>query len=473
MKHLTKNAKKWTSLGILLAVGLVIWYIPVPSGFSQQAWHLFAIFVATALGFMLRPLPSGGVTLLAIVTALLTGTLTIGQAFSGLTSDTIWLIVSAFLFSRGLIKTGLGTRIAYYLMGRFGSSSLKLGYAFSLGDLIISTFVPSNTARSGGIVYPIVRSVSEVAGSTPEKEPRKLGAYLVMSTVHNDNMASLFTMTAAAGNLLVVSFAQQIAGIELTWAGWFLYMVAPVLVMFALTPLIMYRFYPPEDKDTTASQQIAREKLHELGPICVKEKILSVILLITIAGWATSSLTGIKAATFALIGLALMLLFEIVSWDEVISEKAAWDVMFWMGGMYSIAASLSDMDFFTVFSEKVQTSLSGISWPVGFALLIALFLVTTYVFASGISHILAMYPVFLTIAIGLGVPPYLAVLGLGVCTCIDQTMTHYSSGPAALYFGSGYVKQNTWWAFGAVMVVINAVVFGVLGLLWWKVLGLW
>ncbi|MDR1386347.1 MAG: anion permease [Propionibacteriaceae bacterium] len=473
MKNLSQAQKKWLSLALLVAVGAGIWFIPAPDGFSVQAWHLFAIFVSTALGFMLRPLPSGGITVLAIAVALLTGTLKLGQAFTGLTSDVIWLIVSAFLFSRGLIKTGLGVRIAYLLMGKFGSSSLKLGYAFSLGDLIISTFVPSNTARSGGIVYPVVRSVSEVAGSTPEDNPRKLGAYLVMTTVHNDNMASLFTLTGAAGNLLVVSFAAQIAGVQLSWASWLLYMSVPVLIMFILTPLLMYRFYPPGVKDTSSSQLAAREKLRQLGPISRQEKMLSAIFLVAVLGWATTSLTGIKAATFALLGLALMLLFDIVSWDEVISEKSAWDVMFWMGGMYSIADNLAKMDFFTVFSSKVQASLAHVSWPVGIAVLVFVFLITTYVFASGISHILALYTVFLALAVALGVPPYLAVLALAVCTCIDQTMTHYSSGPAAVYFGSGYVKQNHWWVIGAVMVAINTVVFGTVGLGWWKLLGLW
>lgn len=422
---------------------------------------------------MFRPLPSGGVTLVALVFALLTNTLTIPQAFSGLTSDTIWLIVSAFLFSRGLIKTGLGSRIAYFLMGKFGSSSLKLGYAFSLGDLIISTFIPSNTARSGGIVYPIVRSVSEVANSTPDKNPRKLGAYLIMTTVHNDNMASLLTMTGAAGNLLVVGFAAQIANVNISWATWLLAMSVPTLFMFVITPLLLHRMYPPEAKDTSEAKQIAQDELTRMGPISKHEKILSVIFALTIIGWATTLLTGIKAATVALVGLTLMLVLDIITWEEVVSEKGAWDVMFWMGGMYSLADNLSKMEFFDVFSDKISTSLTNISWPIGLSILVFLFLITTYIFASGISHILALYPVFLTIAVGLGVPPYLAVLSLGVCTCIDQTMTHYSSGPAALYFGSGYIKQVTWWRFGVIMLLINVVVFGTLGLGWWKLLGYW
>jgi DASS family divalent anion:Na+ symporter len=458
---------------VIAAVGTGIWFAPRPDGFTQDAWQLFAIFVATALGFMLRPLPSGAVTVMAIVVALLTQTMDIGQAFSGLTSNIIWLIVSAFLFSRGLIKTGLGTRIAYYLMAKLGSSSLKLGYAFSLGDLVISTFVPSNTARSGGIVYPVVRSVASVAGSTPEKDPRKLGGYLVMSTVHNDNQASLLTLTAAAGNLLVVSFASQIADVELTWATWLAYMSLPVIALFVLTPWLMYRLYPPTIRDTSAAQQAARDKLRELGPVSLQEKILAGIFLITVIGWATTSITGVKAATFALLGLALMLIANVVSWSEVTNEKNAWDVMIWMGGMYSIADNLAQRDFFAVFSEKVQAALAGISWPVGLTVLLIVFLGLKYLFTSGISYILALYPTFLALALALGTPPYLAVLLLGACTCFNQTMTHYASGPAAVYFGSGYVKQGSWWALGAIMAGVNVIAFATIGLGWWKVLGLW
>ncbi|HAT55619.1 MAG TPA: anion permease [Lactobacillus sp.] len=467
------NVKRWLTFSISVIAAIIIWFIPVPKGFTVQAWHLFAIFVGTAFGFMLRPFPSGVVTYIELTATLMLKILQVAQAFEGFSSDTIWLIVSAFLFSRGLIKTRLGERIAYALLQRFGSSSLKLGYSLSVGDLIISAFVPSNTARSGGIMYPIVRSIAHVAGSEPDKNPRKLGAYLIQSTVQNDNIASGFTMTAAAGNLLIVTFASKIANVHLNWAMWLLAACLPAIVSFIAQPWVLYKIYPPEMKKTPEAQKAAGEQLKEMGPMSRNEKLLSLIFGITIIGWATTSITGLSATIIALFGLSLMTLTGILNWQDIITEKGAWDVMFWMGGMYSLADNLSKMNFFKTFANGVGHDIKGLSWPLALAILIFLFIATTYGFASGISHLLAMYPVFLTVAIGVGVPPFLAAFSLGICTVLYQTLTHYASGPAAVYFGGGYVEQGTWWRLGLEMLLMNLVIWGVVGFTWWKVLGLW
>jgi len=51
-----KGAKFRSSLYIFI-IGGGLWIMPTPEGLSDQAWHLFAIFVATIAGVILRPLP--------------------------------------------------------------------------------------------------------------------------------------------------------------------------------------------------------------------------------------------------------------------------------------------------------------------------------------------------------------------------------------------------------------------------------
>ena len=144
---------------LVVLIVLAIWFIPTPAGLKPQAWHLFAIFVATIFGFILQPIPIGAV---AFISVAITGFLQVvkpADVLSGFGNTTIWLIVSAFLFAKGFIKTGLGRRIAYKIMGAIGDSSLKLGYAMVLSDLVVAPATPSNTARAGGILFPIVRSL--------------------------------------------------------------------------------------------------------------------------------------------------------------------------------------------------------------------------------------------------------------------------------------------------------------------------
>ncbi|WP_404996454.1 anion permease [Caldifermentibacillus hisashii] len=468
-----KRNKKWILLAICFAIGAAIWFFPVPNGFDVNGWHLFAIFFATAMGFMLQPVPTGVVTFIALSLSVLTGTLTIGDAMKGYSASVIWLIVAAFLFSAGLIKTGLGERIAYLLMKKFGTSSIKLGYSLSLGDLLLSLFIPSNTARSGGIMYPIVHSISEVSGSTPEKNPRKIGAYLIQTVVQTENITSCLTLTGMAGNLVIIGFISQIANVEISWIGWLMAAIIPCLICFIAIPFVIYKLYPPEMKETPQAKIIAVEALAKMGKMKWQEKVLAVILVITIIGWATTNITGIDATTIALLAVCTMLIANVINWKDVTGQANAWDTMIWMGGMYGLADNLSNMGFFESFADNVGQVLNGVPWIPALIILTLVYVFSTYAFASGTAHILTMYPVFLTLAVGIGVPPYLASLVLAFASAIYQTMTHYSSGPAAIFFGGGYVEQRTWWKLGLQLVVLYLVIFAVVGSAWWKVIGLW
>ena len=69
-------------LGVL-TIGTIIWVIPPPGGVQPGTWHLLAIFVATIVGIVVKPLPMGAMALLGVATTAFPGTLTINQALSG------------------------------------------------------------------------------------------------------------------------------------------------------------------------------------------------------------------------------------------------------------------------------------------------------------------------------------------------------------------------------------------------------
>ena len=188
IKISTKHLFRWF---ITLAIGLAIWFIPVPEGLSAQAWHLLAIFVATVVGIIAKPLPMGAIALIGIIVTILTGTLGISDALSGFSNKVIWLVVTAFFISRGFIKTGLGSRIAYIFISLLGKNSLGLAYGFIATDLLLSPAIPSNTARGGGIIFPIIHSTAKTFNSDPENNSsRKIGSFLIFSSFHGLNITS-------------------------------------------------------------------------------------------------------------------------------------------------------------------------------------------------------------------------------------------------------------------------------------------
>jgi DASS family divalent anion:Na+ symporter len=156
---------KWL---IVLGCGLLIALLPRPEGVSPEAWTLLAIFIATIVGSVVQPLTGAAMVLLGVVALALFRAVPIEKALSGYADKYVWLVLAAFFISRAMIKTGLGHRIALIFVRLMGRKTLGLGYSLVFTDFILASFVPSTGARSGGIILPIARSVTETYDSRPE-----------------------------------------------------------------------------------------------------------------------------------------------------------------------------------------------------------------------------------------------------------------------------------------------------------------
>lgn len=155
---------------------------------------------------------------------------------------------SAFTLSAAFVTTGLGKRIAYLLIGKIGNTTLGLGYVTVFLDLVLAPATPSNTARAGGIVLPIINSVAVALGSEPEKSPRRVGHYLMMSIYMVTKTTSYMFFTAMAGNILALKMINDILHLQISWGGWALAAGLPGIIMLLVTPLVIYTMYPPEIK---------------------------------------------------------------------------------------------------------------------------------------------------------------------------------------------------------------------------------
>lgn len=459
---------------IILLVGCVIWFAPVPEGLSVQALRLFAIIAATIVGYILQPVPMGAIGLTAVVACVLTKTTTLSEALSGYSNSTIWLIVAAILFARGFINSGLGTRIAYMLIRKLGSSSLKLGYAILLSDLIIAPATPSNTARAGGILFPIVRSLSSAFGSEPDSDSRrKLGAYLTQTLYQSVVVTSMMFITAIASNSLVVTFAKQVADVELSWFTWALAASVPGIICLIAIPLIMHKIYPPEIQETTAAKELAIQELEKMGSMSKNEKIIAGVFGAALTLWATTQWTGLSATLVAIMAVVAVIWLGAMTYQEAVNESMAWDNLLWMGTLIGLAGLLVKFGFIKWFAGLILISLADVSWTMALYVLVATYVISHYFFAATSSHVTAMYGAFLAVAVSAGAPPYYAALFLGFASVLCAGLTHYGMGPAPILFGARYVTQGEWWKLGLVFVVFNSLVWFGIGPLWWKVIGLW
>ncbi|PVE71760.1 anion permease [Priestia megaterium] len=465
---------KFIPLLICLAIGLVLWFITPPSGLDVKAWHLFAIFVATIVGLIIKPLPLGSVAILSLTIIVLTNTLTLEQSLSGFQNTTIWLIVIAFFISRGFIKTGLGTRVAYIFVRLFGKKTLGLSYSLIVSDLLLSPAMPSNTARAGGIILPIIRSLSETYGSrTGDGTERRVGAFLTKVSFQGDMITSAMFVTAMAANPLAVKMTEQITGKTISWVGWATAAIVPGIISLIVIPLVIYKLYPPELKETPEASEIAAKKLNEMGPLKKEEWYMIGVFLLLLVLWIFGANLNINATTTAFIGLCALLLTQVLSWSDIKKEQGAWDTLVWFAVLVMMATFLNDLGMIPWFSDLMKGTVSHMSWMTALIVLAIAYFYSHYFFASNTAHVSAMYAAFLSVIVAAGAPPLLSALILAFFSNLFGCLTHYGSGPAPVFFGSGYVTQQKWWSLGFLISIIHIIIWIGIGGLWWKLLGLW
>jgi divalent anion:Na+ symporter, DASS family len=472
--HPKTQVSRYFILLAVFALAVVIWLIPTPIGVQPRAWHLLAIFVATIVGIILKPLPMGAIAMIGVAVTALSGTLTINQALSGFGNSTIWLIVVAFFISRGFIKTGLGSRIAYLFMAALGKRTLGLSYGLIATDLVLAPAIPSNTARAGGIVFPLVRASAKAFGSEPDDgTARKIGAFLIQAAFQGNVITSAMFLTAMAANPLAAKLAGQMH-INVSWGQWAIAAIVPGIASLVLIPFILYKLYPPEIKVTHGASELAKQKLAEMGGMRSAEwTMLGVFFLLLLLWIFGDQLARIDSATTALAGLGVLLVTNVLTWKDILKEEGAWDTLVWFAALVMMASFLNELGLIPWLSKSAQGLVGGVSWSIAFPVLCLIYFYSHYLFASQTAHVSSMYGAFLAVSVAVGTPPLLAALVLGFASNLFSSLTHYGTGPAPVLFGSGYVELGMWWKLGALVSVINILIWLVVGGLWWKLLGLW
>lgn len=470
----------WWRGAIPVAVAVGILLIPAPSGLEGRPWGMLALFVATITAVIVKAMPMGAVTLIALVIGGLIGLTPITPTddapvamLSGFANPTIWLIGVAMFLSHAVIRTGLGKRIALFFVARFGTRMMGVAYGIALADLVIGPAIPSASARGGGIMYPIMQSIADAYDSKPGPTARRAGAFLAIVVSQIDTIVCAMFLTAMAGNPLVAELAAQ-QGVEISWTLWFVGAIVPGLVSLAVLPYVVYRIYPPELKKTPKMAAYARTELSTMGAMTRAEWILAGTFVLLLLLWTVGDLAfHIPATVSAFVGLAILLLTKVLTWQDIIGEKTAWDTMFWFAVLVMMANALNAYGVVTWMSDSIAQSIGGLAWPAAFLLLILVYFYTRYFFASAMAHISAMYLAFLAAAIAVGTPPVLAALGLGYASNLSMSLTQYAGGPGPALYGSGYNSTGQWWGVSFVTSLFSLAIWIGLGAAWFKLLGWW
>lgn len=460
----------WRAIAPFL-VFLAIYLVPVPEGLKPNQWHYFALFAAVIVGLVIESMPPGAVGLIGLTIAALSGYVeadagkAVKWALSGFSDATVWLIVGAFVFSIGYRNSGLGRRIALSLVRKLGGHTLGLGYAVAMADLALAPATPSNTARSGGTIFPIISNIPKLYGSEPGPTAGRIGTYVMWTAFATTAVTSSLFLTALAPNVAALAIAKKTAGVDVTWTDWVVGMAPLGILLLAIVPLLAYWICKPEIKSSPEIEDWAAKELRSMGPFSRDEWVMSALVVLAMLLWIVGGNPNISvpvlgsnfinATMVVFVVISLLLMTGVVKFGDITAEKGAWEVFFYFTSLLTLAAGLNDIGFIKWLAAAFAKPLAGLSPTLAMVLLVALFFWIHYFFSSITAHVAAVLPVVL--AVGLGMPnihsgtlALLCLYSLGIMGVIGP----YATGPAPIYFGSGFIGKRDFWKFGLVFGAI-------------------
>jgi citrate:succinate antiporter/L-tartrate/succinate antiporter len=470
----------YIKLLIPILIGIIVFVLPTPDGISLNTWIYFSIFAGVITGLILEPIPAALIGFIGIILAVLFRVGPVGSgaksadanaminwALTGFSNATVWLIFAAFMIGIGYQNSGLGKRIALILVKKLGRSTLGLGYAIAITDGILAPFIPSNAARSGGTLYPIITSIPPMFGSYPDKDSRKIGAYLAWCALATTCVSSSIFLTGQAPNPLALEVAAKSGVGVVDWGGWFIAFLPVSIILFIATPLLAYFVYPPEIKGSTQVVDWAAQESEKIGKISLKEIFMITISVCALILWIGSGFFGVNATTTAIMVIIAMLACKIISWNDFLGNKPAWNVLVWFGTLVTMAAGLKNvgfLDWVTSITGGYLTDFSPMTAMIG---LVLLFYFIHYFFASGTAHVTALLGVFITMASTIpGVDVQLVTLLMVLPMGIMGVLTPYGTGHSPVWFASGYVKTADFWRLGCIFGVFYIAVYLLVGIPW-------
>jgi DASS family divalent anion:Na+ symporter len=450
---------------LAFALALGIWFAPVPPGLTHEAWHLFAVFAAAIFSVVVNAFPLLTSSLLAVGTVVLTDTVDPAKAFAGFANSSVLLVVVAFLVAYAVVKSGLGRRISLIVVSAFGKSTLGLAYSIFITDALIAPAFPSNTAR-GGILYPIILSLAQSAGSTPEDaKRRRLGGYLMFCGMASLSVSSALWLTATSANPIGVSLAAQ-SGVKIAFGTWLLAASVPALVTIILLPLIISRLFSPGVTYTPDAPALARKELQSMGRLSRDEWIVAVTFAVMVTGWIAADTLRLSVTAVAFAGLGVLLATNVLTLDDINLQGGTLVTFFWLAVLFALSGQLNELGFMGYVGAKLTALLGGVAWPFAYVILMVLYVLMHYMFVSQAAHVLALFGVFLDVAVRAGVPATLMSFALLFASSYFSTITPQGGSQNIIFVGSNYLSQGELYWLGLLTTGFCLLAFLVLGTPW-------
>ena len=448
-------------LGIL-AFAVIVWMTEAVS------YPVSAIIIVTLMAFLLGFAPD-----LANPKAPMGTSKGLTIALGGF-NNTAWALVGGALFlAAAMTRTGLDKRIALLVLAKVGAKTDRILIGVVGVGFLLSFVVPSTTARVSCMV-PIVMGII-IAFGVPLKS--RFAGMLMIAVAQADSLWNIGIKTAAAQNMVAVSFIEKQLGVTISWLDWFIAAAPFSAIMSVVLYFILIRMMPPEKQEIEGGKAIVVEALAELGPMRPNEKKLLVISLALLFFWATEKIVHpFDTATTTIAAITLMFLprVGVMNWEET-QGSIPWGTL----ALFGVGIGLGSALLTTNAAPWLATTIvSAFGLETAGALLVlailAAFLIVIHLgFASATGLAAAMIPIVISVLQGIRTPG-INVLGM---TMILQYVISFGlilpvNAPQNMVaYGTNTFEVRDFVRTGIPLTIIAYLLVLVMGATYWKWLG--
>jgi anion transporter len=345
-----------------IAAALLIFLKPLGPGLSASGHvALGATLVAVGLwvlGGKWIPLAIGGVVLLLILIAC-------GQpyplVFNGFTARGLWILIPALFFGFALNTTGLGRRIAYWVIARFNPGYLTLTVSWVIIGLLLSVLTPSINVRIA-IVIPIAVAVTEIcklrSGSSG-------ASYILLAAWSMVLIPGTGWLTGSLWGPMAMGFFGSTKGLEnvVTFDSWLKALFLPAMLLSLIFIILLFRFLKPK-QEIKVDPAVFKAEYRALKPISFHEKATLIILAATFLALVTARWHGVPDVAICLAAFVLLVILGIIKVHDI-GGGISWNLVIFFGttmGLNTIFQQAGLSQYLGDTFAPIVTSLGHNAW---------------------------------------------------------------------------------------------------------------
>jgi sodium-dependent dicarboxylate transporter 2/3/5 len=434
-------------------------HIDYIDGLSPKAKRFLAVLAVLIFLFIAEPIPLEITAVCIGVFLVLMQITDVKTAWAAYMHPVVVFIMCCLIFAISLDKVGLTTRLGYFIIKKAGNSVIRFTFILATGLGICSAFMHDAAACAIGIVtmLPMMRA----AGVEPHTNTAR---FMMLSLPFACSSGGMGSLIGGGRCMVSAAFLKEFTGIEISFFDWIKYAFPAALVTVPAAVFIVYLIFRPDP----------RLRLPEFdesaGPWTVMEIRTLVIIGLTFLFWLTKGFHGIDYSVPGMLGVAALVLFGVLKWEDIHANLEWGTALFIFGGGISLGLAMEFSGAGDYFANLFFPLVQGGGWLLLFAGVGIFGALVTNAMANVAAAALIL-PIVLPMARLEGVNPAVLALCLGMATSFAMLLV-IGCPPNAIAYSYRYFKSSDLTKAGAVATPILLGLLVLVAGVWWKFLGL-